>query len=124
MVEEAASAGTHDILKYFYANELFFEDIAEFSREITWGFNDAAKAAAGGHRDIVKWLYKEVEEETRDDDETMYHAVISGDVELVKWLRAEMDIPVVGEFELAAANGHFDMAKDFLKEVRTVLGCC
>ncbi|KAE9111253.1 hypothetical protein PF007_g11552 [Phytophthora fragariae] len=115
LVASAAGAGAFDILKYFYANETTFEETAEWPRDVEWGGFDALEAAKSGHSDIVKWLYKEVEED-RDDDKMMYYAVASGDVELVRWLQKEKEISPSCGFHHAAAKGCFEVIRSFLRE--------
>ncbi|KAH7491420.1 putative ankyrin repeat protein R848 [Phytophthora ramorum] len=107
VVGEATAAGAQDILRYFLANEEVF-DTAEWPREVAWGGIDAARAAEAGHREVVQWLYSEIDTE-RDDDAVTCQAIANGDMELVAWIGE--DIPDGRCF--AAANGHFEMVKSF-----------
>ncbi|KAE9091008.1 hypothetical protein PF010_g18369 [Phytophthora fragariae] len=109
VVEEAAAAGAMDIIQYFADNERDSEvDTRLAKRDIFFGGKDTANAAAGGHSDIVRWLYQFETDYERDDAATMEAAVANGDKDLVRWLHQVMEIQVCG-VPRAAANGHLSM---------------
>ncbi|KAG2969588.1 hypothetical protein PC119_g23875 [Phytophthora cactorum] len=84
------------------------DDTEEKTLFVDWGYEDAAKAAAAGHRDIVMGLYDNAGSDIRNDEEALKAVAASGDVTLVRWLlhvQRRTITPRKGMHE-AAANGH------------------
>ncbi|KAF4147520.1 Ankyrin repeats domain-containing protein [Phytophthora infestans] len=121
-VEEAAAVGSIEILQYLLekgvnVNALDDEDEDNEGKThtIDWGYEDAAKAAAAGHSEVVMWLYENAGSDVRNDEETLKAVVASGDVTLLRWLLQRLTIVPCKGVHDAAANGHITML-EFLTE--------
>ncbi|ETL79086.1 hypothetical protein L917_20206 [Phytophthora nicotianae] len=126
-LEEAASIGTLEILQYFLDNgfnlnslesEDYFEDDTEEGKNfcVDWGYEDAAKAATAGHRDIVMWLYEQAGSDARNNEETLKATVASGEVDLLRWLLERISMTRCRGMHEAAANGHVNMLEFLIDE--------
>ncbi|KAG2989706.1 hypothetical protein PC123_g24417 [Phytophthora cactorum] len=94
------------------------DDTEEKTLFVDWGYEDAAKAAAAGYRDIVMGLYDNAGSDIRNDEEALKAVAASGDVTLVRWLlhvQRRTITPRKGMHE-AAANGHVNMLELLTEE--------
>ncbi|RLN77606.1 hypothetical protein BBJ28_00000456 [Nothophytophthora sp. Chile5] len=124
VVEEAAAAGSLEILRFFgengssefYDGEEEDDDISMTEgRTIQWGGDDTTQAARHGHREVAMWLQQHTHALERWEHAVMFAAVANGDVLLVEWLLKRN--PPWGKRRLrpqkgiheAAANGHAHM---------------
>ncbi|KAE9047005.1 hypothetical protein PR003_g1321 [Phytophthora rubi] len=78
VVEKAAELGKLHILK-------FFRKAAPLRQQIHWGGRDAEKAACRGHSNVVWWLLAHAPAQ-RNVGNIMSAAVRSGDIPLMEWL--------------------------------------
>ncbi|EGZ11588.1 hypothetical protein PHYSODRAFT_336109 [Phytophthora sojae] len=133
VVYEAASAGALEILRFFRDNGTIVnfadeEDLPgqewdqetenwERGRWVYWGNEDAERAAAAGHVDVVRYIYETAENEDRSDYGSMEGAVAAGDLELLRWLQDHLGMEPEGYTVpiRAAAGGHLE-ALQYLKE--------
>ncbi|KAF1795818.1 Ankyrin repeat-containing domain [Phytophthora cactorum] len=93
-------------------------DTEEKTLFVDWGYEDAAKAAAAGHRDIVMGFYENAGSDIRNDEEALKAVAASRDVTLVRWLlhvQRRTITPRKGMHE-AAANGHVNMLELLTEE--------
>ncbi|KAE8898619.1 hypothetical protein PF002_g13163 [Phytophthora fragariae] len=135
VVEEAASTGQLEILKFLLENDReYTQDEYEFAHtaatsgseevliegnSVTWGSKDLQLAAKNGHHDVVCWLYEHTEGIDRKESRVLKYVVrTGGDFSLVQWLCSQ-GIEVEDSLEVAdeaAAVGNLPMLQWMITE--------
>ncbi|KAK1946586.1 putative ankyrin repeat protein L63 [Phytophthora citrophthora] len=125
VVEEAASTGQLEILKYLlekdsgHTQEEYEVGTANGGGNgVTWGGRDMELAVKNGHSDVVRWLLENTSEMCRVQGSVLIQAVLSGNLPTVQLLVAR-GFRVLDPHHLvewAAYEGHLELLQWLVEE--------
>ncbi|KAL3665831.1 hypothetical protein V7S43_009257 [Phytophthora oleae] len=125
VVEEAASSGQLEILKFLLEKnsghtqeDYEAGNVSGDDNGVTWGGEDMELAVKSGHTDIVRWLLEHTRNSPRMQDGILYEAAIAGNLPIVKLLisRGFRVADFHSLLDLAAAEGHLELLKWLVKQ--------